>query len=469
MFSLFGIFLFSNTNTVSADTEFVQDNANILSASTQQKINNITVNDFSKLKGKPQYAVVTIKKLPNGEDIDTYKNELFNKLGVGHKGWDNGLLFVISIKDREYGLETGYGMESIVPDGDADDIIDGEVQSLLKSGKYDSAVLKISNNIANIVNHSKDLLLSNKERQQEENNRENVEKQVFIYVFILLFALSITALVVSEVIYPRVKAFRKTKRDAATKKARSIVKKYQSLLPFTSFIDVSYQHEFQDDLIESQPFYICKNDNYNLVDWLKKQWFDYIEDHIAQMADDNDVKLKYGRWAYTFGKPSSEDINNISDLVKNCASERHILIDEIHKYPDWYQLINDYIDKKQMSTRDALDFWATSRFLFKKKVNELPKDQLNKTLSIIYSQIKSINNESSEETYTRDDVKDNIDDDFLQRGLLDYVILSEITNDDNDSWGGGSSGGLGGGDDDDDLGGGFDGGASGGGGFSGGW
>lgn len=177
-----------------------------------------------------------------------------------------------------------------------------------------------------------------------------------------------------------------------------------------------------------------------------------------------------GRWAYTFGKPSSEDINNISDLVKNCASERHILIDEIHKYPDWYQLINDYIDEKQMSTNDALDFWTTSRFLFKKKVNELPKDQLNRTLSIIYSQIKSINNESPEETYTREDVKDNIDDDFLQRGLLDYVILNEITNDDNDndSWGGGSSSGYGGGDD-DDFGGGFDGGMSGGGGFSGGW
>lgn len=43
-------------------------------------------------------------------------HQLFNKWGVGKKGWDNGLLILVSNKDRRVEFETGYGLVGILPD-----------------------------------------------------------------------------------------------------------------------------------------------------------------------------------------------------------------------------------------------------------------------------------------------------------------------------------------------------------------
>jgi uncharacterized protein len=60
-------------------------------------------------------VVLTVQSL-DGQGIDEFAVDTFKKWQLGQKGKDNGVLIVVSLKDRKYRLEVGHGVESILPD-----------------------------------------------------------------------------------------------------------------------------------------------------------------------------------------------------------------------------------------------------------------------------------------------------------------------------------------------------------------
>jgi uncharacterized protein len=52
-----------------------------------------------------------------------YVTALFNRWGVGKQGADNGVMILLAIHDRRVEIETGYGVEGILPDGKAGEMI----------------------------------------------------------------------------------------------------------------------------------------------------------------------------------------------------------------------------------------------------------------------------------------------------------------------------------------------------------
>jgi uncharacterized protein len=51
-----------------------------------------------------------------GDDIANYAHDVYAKWGIGKKGKDNGVLFVMSVGDRKARLEVGYGLEGELTD-----------------------------------------------------------------------------------------------------------------------------------------------------------------------------------------------------------------------------------------------------------------------------------------------------------------------------------------------------------------
>ncbi|MBI4709638.1 MAG: TPM domain-containing protein, partial [Nitrospirae bacterium] len=68
------------------------------------------------------------------------------------KGKDNGLLLLVSLRDKEYRFETGYGLESILPDSLIGSIGREYLVPNFRKGDYSSgiflAVLAVANKIA---------------------------------------------------------------------------------------------------------------------------------------------------------------------------------------------------------------------------------------------------------------------------------------------------------------------------------
>jgi uncharacterized protein len=87
---------------------------------------------------------VTLKHVPkldsiyNG-DFHLYATDLFNCWGIGTKGKDEGLLFIVSKGDRKWSISTGYLTEHLLPDTSCDRIGREIVIPNLKAGNYGKA------------------------------------------------------------------------------------------------------------------------------------------------------------------------------------------------------------------------------------------------------------------------------------------------------------------------------------------
>ena len=118
---------------------YVNDFAGSLDSQTSEKLGTL----LSELdaKAKAQLFVTVVDTL-NGESIETYANKMFNTWGIGDKKTNRGVLLLVAIKDRKSRIETGYGLEGILPDGLTGAIQDEYMIPSFKKLNYSEASIK---------------------------------------------------------------------------------------------------------------------------------------------------------------------------------------------------------------------------------------------------------------------------------------------------------------------------------------
>lgn len=111
----------------------VNDFAHVIPAGEAQELESY-LDDFQAKTGNA-IVVVTVPSV-EGADVDRAAVELFQAWGIGQKGKDNGILILASINDRRARIEAGYGLEGVVTDADAGDILRQEVYPSFKQQQY---------------------------------------------------------------------------------------------------------------------------------------------------------------------------------------------------------------------------------------------------------------------------------------------------------------------------------------------
>ena len=132
---------------------YVNDYTGTLSPEWKTKTENLvqTVREETSC----EIAVAVIDK-PGGATIEEYAAGLFAKWGIGKKDKDNGVLLLVALKDRQLRIEVGYGLEAMIPDIIAKDIIDAVITPRFKNRDYDSGVYNGVVAIANIIYEEQD-------------------------------------------------------------------------------------------------------------------------------------------------------------------------------------------------------------------------------------------------------------------------------------------------------------------------
>ena len=128
-------------------TGYVNDFAGVLSPSTVDQLNSIC--QQLDTKAQAQVAVVTIKSL-DGAEIFDYSVQLYQKWGIGQKGKDRGVLILLAVQDHKYYINTGYGLEPILPDGKVGGF-GREAVPLLKQNDFNGALLLLTSRIADVI------------------------------------------------------------------------------------------------------------------------------------------------------------------------------------------------------------------------------------------------------------------------------------------------------------------------------
>lgn len=115
----------------------VNDFAGILSAEETQSLESklVAFNDSTST----QITVVIVKSL-NGYDKNEFARLIGERWGVGQKGKNNGAVVLVKPKyAQEKGeacIQTGYGLEGVIPDALAKRIFENEMVPNFRDGKY---------------------------------------------------------------------------------------------------------------------------------------------------------------------------------------------------------------------------------------------------------------------------------------------------------------------------------------------
>jgi len=137
-----------------------------------------------------QMALVTIDTLGPEEDLENYANDLFRRWGVGKKGTDEGLLLLLVIKDRHSRLEVGRGLEPIITDGTAGEVL-REMRPALRSSDYAAALGTAAHSLGQRIAQAKGVTIDEALRPQRRVREPEGDFPIPVLLFIgfLIFAL----------------------------------------------------------------------------------------------------------------------------------------------------------------------------------------------------------------------------------------------------------------------------------------
>jgi uncharacterized protein len=129
-------------------TGLVNDYANVISSDYEQRLVQVTAELLKKTE--VPIVVVTMPDI-GGEDYNEYANRLYEAWGIGKKGEDKGVLIFVTVRERKLRIETGYGMEGLIPDGLAGEIRNRYMVPYLKQNLFGEGLLNGTLAIAQII------------------------------------------------------------------------------------------------------------------------------------------------------------------------------------------------------------------------------------------------------------------------------------------------------------------------------
>jgi type II secretion system protein G len=87
-----------------------------------------------------QFVVAIFPKIPDGTEMFDFSQQVFDAWKPGLKGKDNGAIFLIFAAEHKVRIQTGRGMEGVLPDASCKQIIENTVVPLLRKQERAGAV-----------------------------------------------------------------------------------------------------------------------------------------------------------------------------------------------------------------------------------------------------------------------------------------------------------------------------------------
>ncbi|HST35392.1 MAG TPA: TPM domain-containing protein [Allosphingosinicella sp.] len=123
----------------------VVDNANLLSPAEEAQLTT----ELAALERRTsdQLVIVTLPSL-NGQTIEAFGVALGNHWRVGQRGKDNGVLLIVAPAEREVRIAVGLGLEAILTNARAQQIVERDLLPALRRRAYNEAIFAGTHQIA---------------------------------------------------------------------------------------------------------------------------------------------------------------------------------------------------------------------------------------------------------------------------------------------------------------------------------
>jgi len=171
-------------------TSYVTDRAGIIQPQTKTQLEALCTE--LEQKTGAQMAIVTVKSL-DGNDVQTYANNLYKQFGIGAKKDDRGVLLLVAPNDRKYWTEVGYGLEPVITDARA-----GDAGRLLvpyfRKGDFSGGIAAASGQLAKYVADDKGVTLTGMPQmppvRRQDDTFGGIGIWILLAIILVIFALS---------------------------------------------------------------------------------------------------------------------------------------------------------------------------------------------------------------------------------------------------------------------------------------
>ena len=141
---------------------YVSDFAGVIDAQSKAELENYCARVEQQTGA--EIALVTIQSL-NEEPIEDVANTIYRAWGVGKKGKDEGILLLLAVGDRRDRLEVGYGLEPVLPDGFAGEVL-RSMRPSLRQAQYGEALRAAAATIGGRIAQAKGIALDTSLRRR---------------------------------------------------------------------------------------------------------------------------------------------------------------------------------------------------------------------------------------------------------------------------------------------------------------
>jgi len=138
-------------------------------------------------------ASVVVATFPSleGEELNDTVNRLYSFWGLGKKGKDRGVLIFLALKERKIRIETGYGVEGILPDGKVGEILDRQVLLYLKRGEYSRGLVEAVTAVSGVIAAEGGVALTGSPPRQTEGPPSRQRSNFGLSLILLVIFLSL--------------------------------------------------------------------------------------------------------------------------------------------------------------------------------------------------------------------------------------------------------------------------------------
>jgi uncharacterized protein len=123
---------------------YVNDHAGVLTLQDELDIEELCIIVYQETGAEIAVLVVNTTQ---PDEINLYATRTFNQNGLGQEGKDDGLLVLISVDERLWRVEVGYGLESVLPDSLVGSIAEDYLIPGLQSGDYYAGIYDLVNHL----------------------------------------------------------------------------------------------------------------------------------------------------------------------------------------------------------------------------------------------------------------------------------------------------------------------------------
>jgi uncharacterized protein len=133
-------------------------------------------------------TAVVVATVPTVGDmvVDDYATRLYESWGIGKKGEDKGVLILLALKERRVRIETGYGVEGILPDGVVGEIIRLHVIPHLKQGDYGRGLLNAMTAVSDVIARNAGVTLTGRPQLKPVQPRGGVPVSPFTLILLVI-------------------------------------------------------------------------------------------------------------------------------------------------------------------------------------------------------------------------------------------------------------------------------------------